>query len=427
MNSNRRRSNGEETRYRLIDWTGGQAPAERLSSHILSVEGYTSIDPSHPFGGRDGKKDMICNKNGMRWIGACYFPKRTKTFKQIKDKFLDDLNGITKNRVDGMVFITNQEITISKRRELEGLTKFNVDIFHLERIVNILNSPHSYGARQEFLDINMTEEEKVSSLYSYQEQIKELLYQLVSVNSSEKLYSVYDSYSFDPNAGSAGFLLSGNINQSMEIEQYKDYTSNKFGEFTIDKLFANYNSNIKFRDQPLDLSKGKQYDVIIMNPPYVSNREIEMPCVNVLQNTTSRQLNNLYQAIHSLKPSGQSRAAVVLTDDALKETSGKEIRKQLIEKCDLDTILRLPFLPFENSQEKMNILLFRRKTEEENRSKIIWVYNLRRALLEDNQQTEVLIEKFIKAYAIKDSRDVNWTLVPVEEIKRKGYNLDLTS
>lgn len=31
MTDNRRRTNGEETWYRLREWTKGQAPAERLS------------------------------------------------------------------------------------------------------------------------------------------------------------------------------------------------------------------------------------------------------------------------------------------------------------------------------------------------------------------------------------------------------------
>ena len=55
----RRRTDGDETWMRLQTWTKGQKPAERLAAHILSTEGYQSIDPSHPLGGRDGIKDIV--------------------------------------------------------------------------------------------------------------------------------------------------------------------------------------------------------------------------------------------------------------------------------------------------------------------------------------------------------------------------------
>ena len=63
MSNNRRRLNGEETWYRLREWTKGQAPAERLGGNILYSEGFVSIDPSHPLGGPDGIKDLKCIKD----------------------------------------------------------------------------------------------------------------------------------------------------------------------------------------------------------------------------------------------------------------------------------------------------------------------------------------------------------------------------
>ena len=51
---NRRRTDGDETWTRLLSWTKGQKPSERLASHILRADGYKSIDPSHPLGGQDG-------------------------------------------------------------------------------------------------------------------------------------------------------------------------------------------------------------------------------------------------------------------------------------------------------------------------------------------------------------------------------------
>lgn len=158
----RRRINGEETWYRLLEWTKGQAAAERLSSHILDSDGFKSIDPSHPLGGRDGIKDMVCTKDGLKWIGACYFPRGQKNFKTIKEKFLNDLKGVERNSVADLAFITNQELTLSERSILNNLTAHNIEVFHLERLENLLNSTTNYGVRLEFLDIEITVEEQLA-------------------------------------------------------------------------------------------------------------------------------------------------------------------------------------------------------------------------------------------------------------------------
>lgn len=160
---NRRRTEGDETWTRLLSWTKGQKPSERLAAHILRADGYKSIDPSHPLGGQDGLKDLITIKDNIKWIGAAYFPRGQKSFSEIKGKFKNDLKGIETNKVSGMVFITNQEVNLGERRELKKLGKLNtIEIYHLERIANILDTPENYGIRLEFLDIELTREEQLS-------------------------------------------------------------------------------------------------------------------------------------------------------------------------------------------------------------------------------------------------------------------------
>lgn len=127
------------------------------------MEGYKDIDPIHPRGGKDGGKDILCTKGGIKFIAACYFPRGQKPFKKISDKFNGDLDGAIKNNTEGIVFVTNQEVKDSKRENLKkkvGSIKF--DLLHLERIAHILNTPQGYGIRREFLDIEMNEEERVA-------------------------------------------------------------------------------------------------------------------------------------------------------------------------------------------------------------------------------------------------------------------------
>lgn len=158
----KRRTDGDETWNRLLNWTKGQK-SERLAAHILSSEGFKSIDPSHPLGGKDGLKDIISIKDNLRWIAAAYFPRGQKNFSEIKKKFVGDIKGIKKNEVSGLAFVTNQELTLSERKELKDIGKpHTIEIFHLERMTHILDTAKNYGVRLEFLDIELSKEEQLS-------------------------------------------------------------------------------------------------------------------------------------------------------------------------------------------------------------------------------------------------------------------------
>lgn len=158
-----RRSDGRETWYRLLEWDKGQAAAERLASVILINEGFRGVDPSHPLGGRDGLKDMVLVDGGNKWIGAVFFPRGQQKFSEIKSKFIHDMEGVKQNDANGLVFLTNQELRLSERKELVELdSEIDVQLYHLERISTLLNSPTYYGIRMEFLEIEMSKEEQVS-------------------------------------------------------------------------------------------------------------------------------------------------------------------------------------------------------------------------------------------------------------------------
>jgi hypothetical protein len=157
------RHDGSETWHRLLEWDKGQTPAERLAAVILNLEGFQNIDPSHPLGGRDELKDMFLTYNGAKWIGAVYFPRRQQSFSTIQNKFKHDLEGVKANNAQGMVFFTNQELTLGERKKLqESASDIDVLIYHLERISTILNTPQAYGIRMEYLDIEMSKDEQIA-------------------------------------------------------------------------------------------------------------------------------------------------------------------------------------------------------------------------------------------------------------------------
>lgn len=171
-----KRQSGRETWNRLLEWDTGQTASERLAGHILRMEGFQSIDPTHPLGGRDSGKDLFAVRDRKKWTGAVYFPRGKKPFSEIKNKFLKDLKGVEANDAQGIAFVTNQELKDGDRKKLTQLAgQVPVEIFHLERVASLLDSPAAYGIRLEFLDLQMTREEQVAFVAWHENERNEML------------------------------------------------------------------------------------------------------------------------------------------------------------------------------------------------------------------------------------------------------------
>ncbi|MEU1523939.1 hypothetical protein ABZ413_17235 [Nocardia rhamnosiphila] len=148
----------DETWHRLLGWTDGQGPSERLAAQLLAAEGYQDIDPSHPLGGKDGGRDATCTKDGRDWIMAVYFPRGQQSLSEIKKKLTDDLASAAEHAPYGVAFVTNQELRLSERRDLEQLGgQIRVKLFHLERITTILDQPAMASVRWQFLKIGSSQ------------------------------------------------------------------------------------------------------------------------------------------------------------------------------------------------------------------------------------------------------------------------------
>ncbi len=158
-----RRYSGDETAETLQNWKKDQKSAERLAGCVLQIENYSEIDPSHPLGGRDGKKDLLCKKGNKKYIVGVYFPRTQQTYNSISKKLLQDNAGVDTNNVDALIFFTNQHLTVTEKKKLIALSKNSfTEIYHLEKITSILNAPVSYGVRLEFLDIELSKTEQLA-------------------------------------------------------------------------------------------------------------------------------------------------------------------------------------------------------------------------------------------------------------------------
>lgn len=147
----------DETHKRLLDWTIGQPPSERLAAQILDDAGYTDIDPSHPLGGPDGGCDGECTRDGETGVWAVYFPRGQQTFKEIEDKLMADVAAARKHSPEFLAFVTNQEIRRSQRGKLRAHGgDIRIDLIHLERVATILDRPRMAPVREQFLRIPAT-------------------------------------------------------------------------------------------------------------------------------------------------------------------------------------------------------------------------------------------------------------------------------
>lgn len=150
----------------LLHWDKGQTFAERMVAKLLDLEGHSEIDPQCPMGGPDGKKDILCSKNGKNFVVGCYFPNGQKDLKVITEKFSDDYKGLAKNNADGFIFVTNQKITPGERLDLTSKHPSS-EIFHGERVCSALDSPKGYGVRLEYLGIELDKAEQISFLNAH--------------------------------------------------------------------------------------------------------------------------------------------------------------------------------------------------------------------------------------------------------------------
>ena len=158
----------ERTRVELVIWGRGASVGESLAAELLKNEGFLSIDPTHPKGGPDGAKDLLCERLGVKYVVACFFPNNSHhvTFAQLKKKFRKDLKGVERNDAKGFIFFTNVEVTDGNRDKLKDLARGSdaekVHIYHLERVRELLDSPISYGVRLKHLELSMANEELIA-------------------------------------------------------------------------------------------------------------------------------------------------------------------------------------------------------------------------------------------------------------------------
>lgn len=255
----------------------------------------------------------------------------------------------------------------------------------------------------------------------------------------------------DPASGSGGFLVAADRFIRTDNSQ-KSYSKNppRYQGAEIEKntrriclmntLLHGLNAEIIFGDALTDdASTFEAADIILANPPFGtksgSKRTIrnDIPYANA-----NKQLAFVQHIYLNLKIGG--RAAVVVPDNVLfEEGVGKQIRQDLMDRCDLHTILRLPSGIFTSAGVKTNVMFFTKKSEEGiGATKDVWFYDMR-AQMPSFGKTRVLTEEdfapFIKAYGDdphgtarrKDEGEAGrFRVFTREDIAKRNDNLDIS-
>ena len=237
----------------------------------------------------------------------------------------------------------------------------------------------------------------------------------------------------DPACGTGGFFLAAYdflINNYPLDRDQKDYL--KFFTFRGNEIVAStrrlalmnmFLHNIgdisgESMIDPQDalISPPKEtYDYVLANPPFgkkssmtFTNEVGEQEEQDLVYNrqdfdatTSNKQLNFLQHIRSMLKIDG--KAAVVLPDNVLFEGgAGEKVRKVLLKRTDLHTILRLPTGVFYKQGVKANVLFFDNKpASNDSWTKAVWYYDFRTNIhftLKKNPMQRQDLQDFINCY-----------------------------
>ncbi len=273
----------------------------------------------------------------------------------------------------------------------------------------------------------------------------------------------------DPAAGTFGFMIAANEYLREKTDNYFKLSA-KDKKFQVEKAFSGcelvqdahrlaimnaklhgLESEIRMDDTLSEAGKDmKNFDGVLANPPFGTKKGGERPSRDDLTYLTSnKQLNFLQHIYRSLHKRGGARAAVVLPDNVLFEDGdGQRIRRDLMDKCNLHTILRLPTGIFYAQGVKTNVLFFERGTTETGNTKNIWFYDLRtnmESLGKRNPLVRNHFADFVLAYTggisiddvkekfdgkVNDKKrekinDPRWQVFTLEAIAKKNDSLDI--
>ncbi len=323
---------------------------------------------------------------------------------------------------------------------------------NLEKIIRTIDELDWFSAKEEglgnlyegLLEKNANEKKSGAGQYFTPRVLIDVMTRLVAPKAGERCN--------DPACGTFGFMIAASNfvreqtddffdldEETAEFEYTQAFTGCELVHDThrlalMNAMLHDIQSKIILGDTLSNVGKEMQgYDVVLTNPPFGTKKGGERATRDDFTYPTSnKQLNFLQHIYRSLKADGKARAAVVLPDNVLfADGDGEKIRVDLMDKCNLHTILRLPTGIFYAQGVKTNVLFFTREKTDKDNTKAVWFYDLRTNMPSFGKTNPLKASDFAgfeAAYTAEDRSkvaDERWQCFTREEIAQKGNSLDL--
>lgn len=234
---------------------------------------------------------------------------------------------------------------------------------NLEKIIRTIDELDWFSAKEEglgnlyegLLEKNANEKKSGAGQYFTPRVLIDVMTRLAAPKAGERCN--------DPACGTFGFMIAASNfvreqtndffdldEETAEFEYTQAFTGCELVHDThrlalMNAMLHDIQSKIILGDTLSNVGKEMQgYDVVLTNPPFGTKKGGERATRDDFTYPTSnKQLNFLQHIYRSLKADGKARAAVVLPDNVLfADGDGERIRVDLMDKCNLHTILRLP-------------------------------------------------------------------------------------
>lgn len=372
---------------------------------------------------------------GYRWDAL-----RAKSGIELKKFYKELLNGLGEN-------------CTGRVREIYQGAATNIDEpKNLEKIIVTIDGLDWFSAREEglgnlyegLLEKNASEKKSGAGQYFTPRVLIDVMTRLIKPQPGERCN--------DPACGTFGFMIAAHAYVSERTDEFFDLDT-ETAEFERGEAFTgvelvhdthrlalmnamlhDMEGKIILGDALSNLGKSlKGYDVVLTNPPFGTKKGGERATRDDFTFPTSnKQLNFLQHIYRSLNADGKARAAVVLPDNVLfADGDGEKIRVDLMDKCNLHTVLRLPTGIFYAQGVKTNVLFFTRGKTDKGNTKEVWFYDLRTNMPSLGKTNPLKTEHFAdfeKAYEAADRhavQDERFQAFTREQIAKKGNSLDL--
>ena len=323
---------------------------------------------------------------------------------------------------------------------------------NLEKIITTIDGLDWYSAREEglgnlyegLLEKNANEKKSGAGQYFTPRTLIDMMVRLMKPQPGERCN--------DPACGTFGFMIAASRYvrehtddffdldaDTAEFERKEAFTGCELVHDThrlalMNAMLHDIEGQILLADTLSNQGKSlRGYDLVLTNPPFGTKKGGERATRDDFTFPTSnKQLNFLQHIYRSLKADGKARAAVVLPDNVLfADGDGEKIRVDLMDKCNLHTVLRLPTGIFYAQGVKTNVLFFTRGKTDKDNTREVWFYDLRTNMPSFGKTSPLKTEHFTEfeaAYEAPDRhavQDERWCVFTREQIAEKGNSLDL--